>query len=63
MVQLRKAIPGNEIQGSVEEVDTGKQMRFSSGNELIGFLRERFAQIPQSHQNKEEVNERNNDHP
>ena len=46
VVQLRK--PGQDvagqIEGSVEEVDSGKQLHFRSPDELIAFLRERFAQ-------------------
>lgn len=33
-----------QIEGSVEEVDTGKQFQFRSEGELIAFLRERFAE-------------------
>jgi hypothetical protein len=59
VVHLRKITPGNQLAGSVEEVDTGKQARFSSGDELIEFLRERFSQIQKSGQEKEGSNERN----
>ena len=31
-----------ELEGSIEEVDTGKSLRFHSGGELIQFLRERL---------------------
>jgi hypothetical protein len=41
------------LEGSVEEVDTGKQIRFLSENDLIGFLRERFAQTLRSQREKE----------
>jgi len=34
-----------QIEGSVEEVDTGREIRFQSGTELLAFLRERVAQI------------------
>jgi hypothetical protein len=47
VVQLRKtrqALAG-QLEGSVEEVDTGKQLQFRSQYELIAFLRERFAEI------------------
>ena len=37
-----------QIEGSVEEVDTGKQSQFRSENELIGFLRERFTEMESS---------------
>jgi hypothetical protein len=53
VVQLRKATPGSQLEGSVEEVDTGKQIRFLSENDLIGFLRERFAQTLRSQREKE----------
>jgi hypothetical protein len=46
-----------QIEGSVEEVDSGKQSQFRSENELIAFLRERFAKI-QSSSRKEGTNER-----
>jgi hypothetical protein len=44
VVQLTKAIQGDEMEGSVEEVDTGKQLHFRSQEKLIVFLRERFAE-------------------
>jgi hypothetical protein len=53
VVQLRKATPGSQLEGSVEEVDTGEQIRFLSENDLIGFLRERFAQTLRSQREKE----------
>ena len=31
-----------ELEGRIEEVDTGKSLRFRSGGELIQFLRERL---------------------
>ena len=31
-----------ELEGRIEEVDTGKSLRFHSGGELIRFLRERL---------------------
>ena len=48
VVQLRKATPGSQLEGLVEEVDTGKQAKFLSENELIGFLRECFAETQQN---------------
>ena len=30
-----------ELEGRIEEVDSGKSLRFHSGEELIGFLRDR----------------------
>jgi len=41
------------MEGSVEEVDTGKQAYFRSVEELIGFLRERFVESCQSVHPKE----------
>jgi len=50
VVQLRVAgqSTAGGMEGSVEEVDTGKQIHFRSGDELIEFLQERFAQSCQS---------------
>lgn len=62
VVQLREATQGRQFEGSVEEVDTGKQIRFLSENELIGFLRERFDLTRQSHQQEEGKNERKPNH-
>jgi hypothetical protein len=45
VVRLRESAHGNRFEGSVEEVDSGKEARFVSANELIEFLRERIAQI------------------
>jgi hypothetical protein len=58
VVQLRKVTQGSELEGTVEEVDTGAQAKFLSENELIAFLRGHFAQIGQSDQRKEGTNER-----
>ena len=33
----------DQMEGSIEEVDTGRQLRFHSGDELIAFLREQFT--------------------
>lgn len=41
------------MEGLVEEVDTGKQSHFRSEEELIAFLRERFAGTWQSVPEKE----------
>jgi hypothetical protein len=60
VVRLSKMTEGSRLAGLVEEVDTGKQARFVSESELIGFLRERFTQTLQSRQ-KEGKNERNDD--
>jgi len=50
VVQLRKVSQGSagQVEGSVEEVDTGKQSRFCSTDELLEFLRERFAETCRS---------------
>jgi len=50
VVQVRSAGRGTacEMEGSVEEVDTGKQSYFRSEAELMAFLRERLAAIRQS---------------
>jgi hypothetical protein len=47
VVQLRKASqdPTGLLEGLVEEVDTGKQYQFHSEEELLQFLRRRFAEI------------------
>lgn len=46
VVHLRNAgrAPARGMEGSVEEVDTGKESHFRSEDELIAFLRERFAE-------------------
>jgi hypothetical protein len=36
---------GGQIEGWVEEVDTGREIHFRSETELLGFLRERVAEI------------------
>jgi hypothetical protein len=53
VVQLRKIAPDSQLEGVVEEVDTGKQAKFLSDHELIEFLRERFTETMQQPQNKE----------
>ena len=58
VVKLWETTQNSQLEGWVEEVDTGKQTRFHSDHELIGFLRDRLAQIRQSHQQKEGTNER-----
>lgn len=58
MVQLRKTAHTGPLEGSVEEVDTGKQARFSSENELIGFLRANRAHMWRSNEGTEEIDER-----
>jgi hypothetical protein len=52
---------GSLLEGVVEEVDTGKQAKFLSENELIKFLRERFAHTGQSDQHNKGTNEPNDD--
>jgi hypothetical protein len=61
VVQLRKVTESGQLVGSVEEVDTGKLAKFFSESELIGFLRERFAQTRQNDREQEGTNERNDD--
>lgn len=53
VVQLRKVTQGGQLEGMVEEVDTGRQAKFISENDLIEFLRERFAQTQRSEQHKD----------
>ena len=48
LVQFRKLTQAGQLEGVVEEVDTGKQAKFLSENELIGFLRECFAETQQN---------------
>ena len=47
VVQLRTTGEGNadQMEGSVEEVDTGVVIRFRSDDELVAFLRERVAEL------------------
>jgi hypothetical protein len=47
VVQFRKPAqdPAVPMEGSVEEVDTARSLRFHSEAELIGFLRQRSAEI------------------
>lgn len=52
-MRLRKIAPDSELEGVVEEVDTGKQAKFLSDSELIEFLRERFVETMQRLQQKE----------
>lgn len=65
VVQLKKAAQGSQLEGLVEEVDTGKQAKFLSGDELIGFLRECSAcALPGDQQNRrKDPNDRNDDRP
>jgi hypothetical protein len=53
VVQLRKIAPDSQLEGVVEEVDTGKQAEFLSDRELIEFLRKRFIETMQRLQQKE----------
>ena len=53
VVQLRKITQGGQLEGMVEEVDTGTQAKFLSENDLIEFLRERFAQTRQREQQRD----------
>jgi hypothetical protein len=57
VVQLKNGGQGiaGRMEGSVEEVDTGKQAHFHSVEELIGFLQARFAESCPSLAPKEET--------
>jgi hypothetical protein len=57
VVQLCKLTQSSQLEGVVEEVDTGKQAKFLSENELIEFFRECFANAQQSDQHKKGTNE------
>jgi hypothetical protein len=59
VVQLQSFTQGGQLEGVVEEVDTGKQARFLSENELIEFMRGRFDHPRRSGQHKEAKNEPN----
>jgi hypothetical protein len=61
VVQLRKVTQGSQLEGVVEEVDTGAQSRFFSERELIEFLRQRLTQRQQSEGSKEGTNEPRDD--
>ena len=37
---------GGTFEGWVEEVDSGKELRFHSTEELLGFLGQRFSERP-----------------
>ena len=57
VVQLTKASQGiaDRMVGLVEEVDTGKQYHFRSDDQLIRFLRERFAESCRSSTTREDT--------
>ena len=61
VVQLRNVTQDSQFEGVVEEVDTGKQARFLSEDELIEFLRERFAHTHRSGQHTEGKDEPKDD--
>ena len=61
VIQISKASPGGRLEGSVEEVDTGKQARFLFEHNLIGFLRERFASSTKNRTTEETTDEREDD--
>jgi hypothetical protein len=52
VLRVNQEIAGH-MEGLIEEVDTGKQSQFRSEDELIGFLRDRFARMGQSFPGKE----------
>lgn len=41
VVQLRMQSPEDKLSGRVEEIDTGRMVRFQSEEELLEFLRRR----------------------
>lgn len=49
VVVIRKASqdPSSLLEGSIEEVDTGNPFQFRSGEDLLQFLRKRFAESGQ----------------
>jgi len=57
IVQLWTA-EGSQFTGLVEDVDTGKQVKFLREQELLDFLRERFHPDAQSDERKEGTDER-----
>jgi hypothetical protein len=59
VVQIHKSAPTNELAGLVEEVDSGKQVRFHSETELVGFLRECLGRGVASQEEEEETHEPN----
>jgi hypothetical protein len=61
VVRLSTPTEAGRLTGSVEEVDTGKQTRFASGDELIAILRESIAQTLQNWRQKEKTHERKDD--
>lgn len=44
VVQLKRVGQGERMEGSVEEVDTGEQLLFHCQEDLIAFIRGRFAE-------------------
>lgn len=59
-VNTAHQVIAGQIEGSVEEVDTGTEFRFRSERELIGYLRERVAEI-RGRSRKEKPHERTDD--
>jgi hypothetical protein len=57
VVQLRRTTHDRRLEGLVEEVDTGKQAKFHSERELIGFLRECVSQSRQGSKEEDGPNE------
>jgi hypothetical protein len=55
VVRVRNARPGTGLEGSAEEVDTGKHTKFLSEDELIEFLRARYLQALETDQGSAEV--------
>jgi hypothetical protein len=63
VVQLQNTNLDDQLEGLVEEVDSGLQARFRSDAELLSFLRERFARIQKTHDESEGQNEGKDNHP
>ena len=54
--------PVSQMEGSVEEVDTGHEAHFHSHDELIAFMQERFGKAGQGLRTKEETKNEPGDH-
>ena len=56
LTKASQAVEAGKLEGSAEEVDTGKQFHFRSQDELIVFLRECFAEtcrnVPEQRRSK-----------
>ena len=61
VVRVLTARARGPLEGLVEEVDTGTQARFRSGNELIRFLRNRVIQMQREMQQGSQTREGSNE--